>query len=497
MTLQSSGAISISDLATEFGGTAPHSLSEYYRGGGLVPDTATNAGIPSSGQIQLDDFYGGSVVSGLQAGSLWFSGYNIAGYGKGGSKVLGVAGTNNQTEKYSSPVQTVAGGTNWQSIQLPGVGSFAQAIKTDGRLWLWGSMSYNYATNGATAAWYSSPVQIYGGGTTWSHFGSSLTRAIVDPNDSLTSYHAIKTDGRLWGWGDSNVWGYLGNGNNLNAIASPVEVASGGTNWDSIASSGGAFSRAATKTDGRLWMWGSPLQGITFGTDITGAFGRSDGALFSSPIEYAYGGTTWAFVSRNDATYGQSYCGVKTDGRLWMWGMNGDYSTINTPAYTPKGWLALNNTNMRYSSPVQIYGGGTNWVIAGSGAGVKTDGRMWFWGATSSSGFFPGLNITLFGGAHNPPIYYSSPVQVTGGDTTWTERYQIRTAGAGKSGISAIKTDGRLWSTQGDNAGTYTGGGAGDGTTTARSSPVQTIMGGTTWQVVASAAGQKLFAIKT
>jgi hypothetical protein len=30
MALQSSGAISLNDIATEFGGTTPHSLSEYY-----------------------------------------------------------------------------------------------------------------------------------------------------------------------------------------------------------------------------------------------------------------------------------------------------------------------------------------------------------------------------------------------------------------------------------------------------------------------------------
>ena len=32
-------AISINTIATEFGGTVPHSISEYYRGGGLVPNT--------------------------------------------------------------------------------------------------------------------------------------------------------------------------------------------------------------------------------------------------------------------------------------------------------------------------------------------------------------------------------------------------------------------------------------------------------------------------
>mgnify|MGYP001242634811 CR=1 FL=1 len=55
MTLPSSGAISIGDLASEFGGSAPHSLSEYYRGGSLVPSTkqstvtATNTGSTQSG----------------------------------------------------------------------------------------------------------------------------------------------------------------------------------------------------------------------------------------------------------------------------------------------------------------------------------------------------------------------------------------------------------------------------------------------------------------
>lgn len=51
-------AISMTTIATEFGGTVPHSLSEYYRGGGLVPNTPTNAAIPTSGQIAMGNFYG-------------------------------------------------------------------------------------------------------------------------------------------------------------------------------------------------------------------------------------------------------------------------------------------------------------------------------------------------------------------------------------------------------------------------------------------------------
>lgn len=45
-------------LATEFGGTVPHSLSEYYRGGGLVPNAPVNSAVPTSGTIALGNFYG-------------------------------------------------------------------------------------------------------------------------------------------------------------------------------------------------------------------------------------------------------------------------------------------------------------------------------------------------------------------------------------------------------------------------------------------------------
>ena len=51
MALQSSGQIKLSEIAAEFGGSAPHALSEYHGEG--------NA--PSSGEIQLAaDFYGTS-----------------------------------------------------------------------------------------------------------------------------------------------------------------------------------------------------------------------------------------------------------------------------------------------------------------------------------------------------------------------------------------------------------------------------------------------------
>jgi hypothetical protein len=64
MTLPTSGPLTLSDIQTEFGGSNPIGLGEYYAGGGLVPagTTGTNGAVPSSGAISLNSFYGTSNV---------------------------------------------------------------------------------------------------------------------------------------------------------------------------------------------------------------------------------------------------------------------------------------------------------------------------------------------------------------------------------------------------------------------------------------------------
>ena len=56
MTIPGPGtAIAISTVVGEFGGCAPHALSEYYRCGPLVG--SNNTDVPTSGAIALGDFY--------------------------------------------------------------------------------------------------------------------------------------------------------------------------------------------------------------------------------------------------------------------------------------------------------------------------------------------------------------------------------------------------------------------------------------------------------
>ena len=55
MALQGSGQISLANIQSEFGGSNPISLSEYYRNGAYV--TSNNTSVPTSGVISLSQFY--------------------------------------------------------------------------------------------------------------------------------------------------------------------------------------------------------------------------------------------------------------------------------------------------------------------------------------------------------------------------------------------------------------------------------------------------------
>jgi hypothetical protein len=55
MPLPASGPISLGQIQTEFGGSAPTVLGEYYRGG--VYTTGNNTNVPTSGTIALSNFY--------------------------------------------------------------------------------------------------------------------------------------------------------------------------------------------------------------------------------------------------------------------------------------------------------------------------------------------------------------------------------------------------------------------------------------------------------
>ena len=351
--------------------------------------------------------------------------FSDAGLFTWGRNDTGQLGNNSITHR-SSPVQTVSGGTNWKLVAS---GAYhTAAIKTDGTLWSWGR-NFNGNLGDNTPTEKSSPIQTVSGGTNW--------KLVACGRLNTT---AIKTDGTLWLWG-SNAYGALGDGSSIVHRSSPIQTVASGTNWKQVA--GGASHTAAIKTDGTLWTWGRNTNGQLGDNSITHR---------SSPVQTVAGGTNWKLVA------GGYYhtAAIKTDGTLWTWGRN------------LQGQLGDNSIAHR-SSPVQTVSGGTNWKLVESGdyhtAAIKTDGTLWTWG----------LNFTTGQLGDNTINNRSSPVQTVAGGTNWKQ------VTGGRLNTAAIKTDGTLW-LWGSNA--Y--GALGDGSSIVhRSSPIQTVAGGTNWKSVA------------
>jgi len=299
-------------------------------------------------------------------GTLWCWGDNSS-YGHLGD---------NTTTKRSSPVQTIAFGTNWKQVACGRL--HTAAIKTDGTLWCWG-FNYSGGLGDNTSTSRSSPVQTIAFGTNWKQVACGSYNTTV----------ATKTDGTLWTWG-SNGAGQLGN-NTIVPRSSPVQTIAFGTNWKQVAAGPQAnynCTVAAIKNDGTLWTWGNGGYG---------SLGDNTIVSKSSPVQTIAYGTNWKQVSAS----ADHIAAIKTDGTLWCWGSNG---------YGKFG----DNTTASKSSPVQTIAYGTNWKQVSAGrthtACVKTDGTLWCWGGNSDGGL-----------GDNTAVNKSSPVQTILYGNNWKQ----------------------------------------------------------------------------
>ena len=338
-----------------------------------------------------------------------------------GSSFSGELGTNDTTQR-NTPVTTFAGGNNWK--QVFGGYSYVAAIKTDGTLWTWGYNGYGQLGDFSTTT-RSIPVTTFAGGTTWKQ---------VSCGGEYTA--AIKTDGTLWTWG-RNHRGQLGDNTTTNRNI-PVTTFAGGTNWKSVAC--GRFHTAAIKTDGTLWSWGQ---------DFEGQLGDNTTTNRSIPVTTFAGGNTWKSVAAEDF----HTVAIKTDGSLWIWGLNSS------------GQLG-DNTIITRSTPVTTFAGGNNWKQVSAGGNhteaIKTDGSLWTWGYNGDGRL-----------GDNTIITRSTPVTTFAGGNNWKQ------VSAGREHSAAIKTDGTLWVWGKGNDGRL-----GINNNNTRSIPVTTFAGGNNWKQV-------------
>ena len=242
-------------------------------------------------------------------------------------------------------------------------------------------------------------------------------------------WYSIVTEnkGLAWAWG-ANSSSQLGD-NTTVAKSSPVSVVGGFTDWCGVA--GGFAHSLGVRTNGTAWAWGN---------GGNGRLGDGTTTNTSSPVSVVGGFTDWCQVS----TGSSHSLGVRTNGTAWAWGLNSF------------GRLGLGDITDR-SSPVSVIGGFTDWCQVSAGVahslGIRTNGTAWAWG-------YNGQGRLGLGDTTNR----SSPVSVVGGFTDWCG------VAAGNRHSLGIRTNGTAWAW-----GRNLDGQLGDGTVTARSSPVSVV----------------------
>jgi alpha-tubulin suppressor-like RCC1 family protein len=436
-------------------------------------------GIGRSSPVQIGTSSWVSISAGYRAGfGITTSGgvnglQNLYAWGQNDWGALGI-NDSSVAGRRSSPTQ-VATGQLIQSVSSPtqiGTNSWTTisaglnhsiAVRSDYKLYAWGD-------NSVRQTGYITPATV-------------LSTSNKTNNDAQS--YIRSTDNALIIWGANDV-GQLGDGTTTSK-SNPVQlgVGFGNSQFAKIARAkvASAGYTLGVKTDGTLWAWGSGANGV---------LGNNATTNRSSPVQVGTL-TTWS-----DVAAGPSHAlAIKTDGSLWGWGSNtvGQAGRISWAKISSGSshTLALRSDGALYgwgsntagqvgdttivnrNSPVQI--GSSSWSAISAGinvsAAIRGDSTLWVWGLNTSGQL-----------GQSDVVPRSSPTQVGTAFTSlsWTQ-ISVRDY------IAGLTSDFRLF-TWGSNAGYQLG----DGTTNARSSPVQ--VGSSSYTSVSS-GGSFAAAIRT
>ncbi|HYW29930.1 MAG TPA: hypothetical protein VE869_00390, partial [Gemmatimonas sp.] len=231
--------------------------------------------------------------------------------------------------------------------QLVTFARFTCGLKTDGKVWCWGSNSWGTLGDGSNKYFSSVPVQVAGNNT------FTTIAAGADHACGITTANALV----CWGHND---WGQFGI-NNTSSPDFPV-VAAGGMQFRAVMAS--TSSTCGIAMNGSAYCWGGNGLGQT-GDGLRIAYGN----VYKTAPSLVVGGLNFAAI-----TGGQSYaCGLTTGSQAWCWGSNG-------------GRFGSGNTTDS-SSPVAV-GGGHSFRMISSGfahsCGVTLNDEVACWGANGN-----------------------------------------------------------------------------------------------------------------
>jgi hypothetical protein len=172
MAIKTSGSLSMTEIVAEFGGSAPHSLNEYY---------GVAAGIPTSGTIAYNQFYGKSAQTTLTYPTGNYRRVNLAdwvvslGYAANGNfKITIDANTSFWSDSISLP-----------ALDASGLGSLH--LVNNGRILGKGGQGYDAASKGPTTyqQWTLSAFGALAPGNTPAENGGpalSMCKGVVENN---------------------------------------------------------------------------------------------------------------------------------------------------------------------------------------------------------------------------------------------------------------------------------------------------------------------------
>ena len=260
MALPSSGPLAFTNIQTEFGGTNPIGLNEYYRGGGLVPVSSTTTTIPSSGTIAANNFYGTAnrVDVPLTIGSPT---YNYDVYANRGPGYI--AGKSNVNVTVSPGVLVGSTSTGTYAMLVPSSFSPGDAVTItnngviqgrggDGGPGQFGASNGIAGNGGGNALYVNRPVTITNNSVIAGGGGGGGAGAGLTPNKG----------GSDWGGGGGGGAGYDGgSGGGGGRPGSPGSSGSGGGGGGAPAPGGPGGGRGAAGSGGSPIGGANPRSG--------------------------------------------------------------------------------------------------------------------------------------------------------------------------------------------------------------------------------------------